>query len=175
VAAGLAVPAGAALLAACGTESLHDELSHQPAVARADVEILQHLLDVERLGIAAYTAAAPVLPPSSGDACKQFLAQELAHAGGLIGLIGAAGRKAPDPRPTYDLGSPRTRQEVLALLHWTEHVQVTSYLEALPRLAPARLRAQVAGFFANDAQHLSVVRFLLGEPALPAALVTGRE
>jgi NAD(P)-dependent dehydrogenase (short-subunit alcohol dehydrogenase family) len=173
-AAGLAAAGAAALLAACGKQSLHDQLKQQPEVARADVEILRHLLDVERLGIAAYTAAAPLLPTSAALACKQFLAQELAHAGGLIGLISAAGRKAPDPRPSYDLGRPRDTHEVLRLLQWTEQIQVSSYLDALPRLVPGAVRTQASGFFANDAQHLSSVRFLLGEPPL-SALVTGRD
>jgi hypothetical protein len=108
-------------------------------------------------------------------AAKQFLAQELAHAGGLIGLIRAAGRKPPMPRENYDLGQPRTGRDVLELLHAAERAQVSAYLQAIPRLAPGPVRTRVAGFFANDAQHLSSVRFLLGEPALVAPLVTGRE
>jgi hypothetical protein len=168
--------AAAALLAAgCGTPSLHDQLKHDPPVARTDAEVLLALLDVERMGIAIYTAGAPLLPAAATPAAKQFLAQELAHAGGLIGLIRAAGRKPPTPRENYDLGQPRNGRDVLELLHAAERAQVSAYLQSIPRLAPGRVRTQVAGFFANDAQHLSSVRFLLGEPALVAPLVTGRE
>jgi hypothetical protein len=163
------------VLAACGKESLHDQLKHDPPVARTDVALLEHLLDVERLGIAAYTAGTPILPPAAAPAGKQFLAQELAHAGSLSGLIRTAGAKPPEPRPTYDLGSPRTTRQVLELLHFVERVQIAAYLDAIPRLEPGLVRRQVAGLFANDAQHLSVVRFLLGEPPLPEALLTGTE
>lgn len=163
------------LLAGCGKESLHDQLKRQPAVARADVDILEHLLEVERLGIAAYTAGAPLLPPSAAAAAKQFLAQELAHAGGLISLVRAAGRKPPEPRPSYDLGAPRDSHDVLSLLARVERMQIAAYLDAIPRLAPGEVRTRTAGFFANDAQHLSAVRLLLGQAPLPAAFVTGRE
>jgi hypothetical protein len=170
-----AAATGAALLAACGGESLRSQLKRDPPVAHADVIILKRLLEVERLGIAAYTAGAPLLPPSAADAAKQFLAQELAHAGGLGGLIKAAGAKPPEPRGNYDLGKPRDARDVLRLFETAERLQIAAYVEAIPRLAPGQVRTQTAGYFANDAQHLSSVRLLLGEPPLPAALVTGRE
>jgi hypothetical protein len=168
--------AGAAvLLAGCGKPSLRTQLKHDPPVARADAEVLLRLLAVERRGIAIYTAGTPLLPAAAVPAAKQFLAQELAHAGGLIGLIKAAGSKPPTAHEGYDLGRPRNGRDVLQLLQDAERAQVAAYVDAIPRLAPGPVRTEVAGYFANDAQHLSSVRFLLGEPPLVAALVTGRE
>ena len=172
---GAAGVAGALLVTACGKESLHDQLKHDPPVARIDVEVLEHLIVVERLGITAYTAGAPLLPPSAARAAKQFLAQDLAHVGGLSGLIRAAGAKPPEPQDVYDLGMPRNSQDVLRLLHQVERAQISAYLSAIPRLGPGPVRRQVAGYFANDAQHVSILRFLLGEAPLPDPLVTGRE
>jgi len=164
----------ASALGACG-ESLRSQLRRNSPVAETDVKLLERLLDAERYAIAAYTAAAPLLPPSAARAAKQFLAQELAHAGGLIYLVGAAGAKAPDPRASYDLGKPRGARELLLLLERAERGQIAAYLTAIPRLAPGPVRTQAAAYFANDAQHLASVRLLLGEPPLPSALVTGRD
>jgi hypothetical protein len=167
--------AGAALLAGCGKESLHTRLKKQPTVAHRDVRLLNHLLDVQHLAVAAYTAGAPLLPASAAGAAEQFLAQELGHAGGLAGLVKAAGGKPNEPQGTYDLGHPRTAQDVLRLLQRVEEIELSSFLLALAGLAPGDVRAQVAGYFANDAQHDSAVRLLLGEDPLPSPLVPGTE
>ena len=114
-------------------------------------------------------------PPATIKAGKLFLNDELVHAGALAGLIHAAGAKPIKPAPSYDLGHPRTSREVLALLHEVEQAQITAYLAALPRLAPASVKQSVASILANDAQHVTVVRAALGQPAVPSAFVTGRE
>jgi hypothetical protein len=167
--------AGALLLAECGKESLHQQLKRQPTVAHRDVMLLNHLLDIQHLAIAAYTAGTPLLPSSMAGAAEQFLTQELTHAGALANLVHDAGGKPHDPLPSYDLGNPRSPHDVLRLLHTVEQIELSSFLSVLPRLAPAEVRARVAGFLANDAQHDSAVRLLLGKNPLPAALVTGRE
>jgi bacterioferritin (cytochrome b1) len=163
------------LLAACGKESLHAQLGREAPAARTDVEVLNRLLDLEHQAIAAYTAGAPLLAPAAAQAAKQFLAQELNHADGLGKLIKAAGGEPHKPPASYDLGSPHGSDDVLRLLHAIESAQLAAYLDAIPRLQPARVRTMAAAFFANDAQHISVVRSLLRESPVPAAFVTGRE
>ncbi len=166
---------GAVLLAGCGSKSLHARLKRTPTVARTDVEVLNHLLEVEQVAIAAYTAGAPLLPPPAARAAKRFLEQETEHAFGLAGLVKAAGGTPRDPLPSYDLGHPRTGDDVLRLLHETEGAQLAAYVDAIPRLRPGAVRAQAAGYFANDAQHVAILRSLLGQTPSPAAFVTGRE
>jgi hypothetical protein len=167
--------AGALVLGGCGKESLRARLKRDPPVAHRDIALLNHLLDVQHLAVAAYTAGTPLLHPAAAAAAQQFLAQELGHAGGLAGLVKAAGGKPHDPLPSYDLGRPRTAQDVLRLLHTVEQIELSSFLAAIPQLEPGDVLAQVAGYFANDAQHESAVLLLLGEDPLPSALVTGRE
>jgi hypothetical protein len=167
---------GAALLAgACGGDPLKDQLKDDPATAATDVALLNHLVDLEYLAVAAYTAGLPLLDRPAARAAKQFLAQELGHAQGLSILVREAGGKPNKPGQTYDLGNPRTSADVLRLLHAVEGEQVAAYLAAIPRLGPAKVRTLTAQYFANDAQHISIVRSLLGEPAVPAPFVTGRE
>jgi Ferritin-like domain len=167
---------GALVLAGCGGgDSLKTQLKHAHPVADTDVALLNHLVDLEYLGVAAYTAGLPLLPPPASDAAKQFLAQELGHAEGLSLLIREAGGKAHKPRDTYDLGNPRSVTDVLRLLHQVETEQIAAYLAAIPRLGPAKVRTLTTQYFANDAQHISIVRSLQGQAPLPAAFVTGRE
>ena len=142
---------------------------------RADVQLLNHLLDIEHLGIAAYTAGTPLLDPDLAKSASLFLNDELAHAGQLIGLVKAAGGKPNKPAASYELGHPHTAEEVLALLHEVERLQIAAYLNALPQLTLGKLRQQVVAILANDAQHIAVVRAGLGQPAVPSAFVTGRE
>jgi Ferritin-like domain len=166
---------GAALLAGCGSKSLHEQLGRAPDVAASDVELLNRLIDAEHLTIAAYTAGIPLLSPSAVRPAKRFLEQETAHAAGLAALVKSAGGKGNAPAPSYDLGHPRSAAEVLRLFHRTETAQLAAYVDVIPQLQPGPVRAQAAGYLANDAQHVTVLRSMLGEPALPSPFVTGRE
>jgi hypothetical protein len=165
------------VLAGCGTSSAgRKSVKQVPLVTRqADVQLFNRSLHLERRAIAAYIAGIPLLNASQAKVATQFLNQELAHAGELLGLIAAAGGKAIRRAPSYDLGHPRTAQEVLTLLDGLEGNQIAAYLDAIPRLSPGPVRAAVASILANDAQHVSILRLELGSSPAPAAFVTGRE
>jgi hypothetical protein len=167
--------AGALAAAGCGKQSLREQVHNSAPVLNTDVGLLQQLLHLEHMGIAAYTAGTPLLAPATVKAGKLFLNDELSHAGALAGLIRAAGATPIKPAPSYDLGHPRTSQEVLALLHRIESAQIGAYLAALPRLAPYSVRRSVVAILANDAQHVAVVRAAQGQTAVPSAFVTGRD
>jgi hypothetical protein len=173
-AAGVTV-AGAVVAAGCGKTTLRAQVHNSKPTLDTDVELLNHLLHLEHMGVAAYTAGTPLLAPATIKAGKLFLNDELAHAGALGGLIKAAGGKPIKAAPSYDLGHPRTSRQVLSLLHEIEQAQIEGYLAALPRLAPASVKQSVASILANDAQHMAVVRAALGRTAVPAAFVTGRD
>jgi len=171
--------AGAALagavLAGCGSQSIRAEVQNSRPVLHSDVALLNHLLHLEHVAIAAYTAGIPLLAPATHKAGQLFLNDEISHAGDLAGLVRAAGGKPIKPAPSYALGHPRTSQEVLKLLHDVENAQIAAYVDAIAVLRPGTLKQQVASILANDAQHIAVVRAALGEPAIPSAFVTGRE
>jgi len=141
-----------------------------------DVGLLLALLDLEYETVAAYEAGIPLLDSASAVDAQQFLHHELSHAGEMSGLIKQAGiKKPPGPRGAYDLGHPRTPGDVLALLHRLESAQLGAYLHAIPLLGSGPVRVAVASVFANDAQHIAVLREHLHRPPAPAAFVTGRE
>lgn len=140
-----------------------------------DVSILNHLLDLEHMTIAAYTAGLPLLGGTAHMAGQRFLVQEFAHAGELGGLVRQAGGKAVKPRTSYALGHPDSAEDVLWLLHRLEQTQVGAYVQAIPRLSTPGTRAAVAAILGNDAQHVSVLRLGLGRDPVPSAFVNGHE
>ena len=150
-------------------------MSTTAQVPDADVEILLGLLSLEYETVAAYEAGIPLLDSASAVDAEQFLHHELSHAGEMFGLIKQAGTKPPPPSGAYNLGHPQTSAQVLALLHRLEQTQLAAYLDAIPRLTRGPVRVAVASVFANDAQHVAVLRERLHRPPAPAAFVTGRE
>ncbi|MBV8954159.1 MAG: hypothetical protein JO179_08465, partial [Solirubrobacterales bacterium] len=86
---GGSLAAGAVLgLAACGGGSHPADVRTIPqSVREADVTIINGLLDQAERTIAAYTASVPLLTGHVRAAAKQFLGQDLEHAGVLYRLI----------------------------------------------------------------------------------------
>lgn len=168
----VAVAVAAELADGCSTRvrSSNVPLSKHTRGAQADAALLGDLLDRERYGIAAYSAAIPLLTRPAARAAKQFLAHELAHAAELEGLIRQAGARPAKPPAFYDLGNPRGERELLELLHAAERAQARAYLRALPLLVPSRLRAAATAILANEAQHVAVLRMKLGLAPAPSAL-----
>ena len=86
----------------------HDH--HQRAGSNSlDAALLNHLLDLEHMGIAAYTAGIPLLSPAGRKDGQLFLTQELSHAGELAGLVNQAGGKPHKGRETLRLRSSEHR------------------------------------------------------------------
>jgi bacterioferritin (cytochrome b1) len=163
------------IVAGCGSQSLRAQVGNAKPVLNTDVDLLNQLLHLEHVAIAAYTAGTPLLAPATTKAGELFLNDELSHAGALAGLIKAAGGKPIKPAPSYALGHPRTSDEVLRLLHQIENMQLQAYLAAINLVEPGSVKQSIASILANDAQHVAVVRAALGQPAVPSAFVTGRE
>ena len=171
-AAGAAAAGAVVLLSACGSHA------HQPVVVStpsernaADIEILNQLLDLEYKAIAAYTAGTPLLSGSAHDAAKQFLVQELYHASKLYSMITTAHGTPIKQRANYQLGSPRTHEDVLRLLQGLERAQITAYLAAVPAVSLASARSVLAAILANDAQHDVILRAELRLRPLTGAFV----
>jgi Ferritin-like domain len=171
-----AMAGAAALLAGCGrVNPLHQRVKKAGQVPFGDIALLQGLLDLELMMIAAYTDGTPLLDPVSAKAARQFLLQELAHAGELAGLLRQARVKPHQAKQYYNLGHPQSSTEVVELLHRIESALITSYQLTIPRLQSPLIRGAVATILANDAQHVAVLRSVLGDEPVPSALVSGRE
>jgi bacterioferritin (cytochrome b1) len=170
--AGAGVATG--LLAGCsGSKPLREKVRGGAKVQPGDVIVLNQLLDLEQHTIAAYTAGLPLLRRSATKIAKQFLKQELAHAQSLTDLIHKAGGKPDLPPASYDLGHPASEDEVLELLRELESAQLSAYAQQIPGLSSGPLRAAVSAIYANDAQHLSVLRGELKLNPIPSPLAVG--
>ncbi len=171
----LSAAAGAATaLGGCGG-SAHHPPRLRDAVSDHDIALLNRSLGLERLAIAAYEAAIPLLAGYDKLIATEFLKQDLLHAGRLIALINALGGPPASRPQTYPLGRPRTPRQLMKLLHQVEQAQVEAYVEAIPQLSEGHLRAAVGSILAADAQHVAIIRGALGEAPVPAAFPSGAE
>jgi hypothetical protein len=164
-----------AVLAGCRSATIREQVHNSKPLLGNDVDLLNRLLHLEHVAIAAYTAGIPLLDQPTAKAGQLFLNDEISHAGDVAGLVREAGGKPIKPAPNYALGHPRNSEEVLMLLHAVENAQIAGYLYAIQRLEPGVLKQQVVSILANDAQHVAVVRAALGRPAIPSAFVNGRD
>lgn len=174
---GAGLGAGAVVVVAGCGGSAHEKgiRSAPPSAQSADIALLNRALDLEHETVAAYTAGIPLLTGRAKKATQQFLDQELSHAGELYGLIKQAKGTPVKPRPDYELGHPRSSDEVLNLVHGLERRQIALYLGMITRLSPGSVRAAITAILANDAQHVAIVRSAIGLPPLRGPLVTGTE
>jgi bacterioferritin (cytochrome b1) len=165
---------GGLFVAGCGGGSrppspAHKKISRSAAVL--DVDILNGLLDIEHKAVSAYTAGIPLLSGHTQRTARNFLGDDLAHAGELASLI-TRHHGIPIHARTYSLGTPQTAEAFLALFARLEKEQIAAYLGAIPLVQPGAMRASLAAILGSDAQHIAIVRTLLGTPPLAGAFVT---
>ena len=172
---GTALAGGALALAGCGSVDTGKKAAKKSSarVRHQDIEILGRALELERRTVAAYIACIPLLTRLQRKPFREFLNEELQHTGELASLIKAAGGKAAPRADSYPIGHPTDGPEALAVLHSLEALQISSYLEWIPRLAPGPVRAAVSSILTVDAQHLAMVRVTQGQDPVPGPFVTG--
>lgn len=173
------VGSSAMFLAACGdTEPQADSFGKQGSqsseVDRADVEILNSALDLENMAVAAYTAGAKLLKGDALAVGRQFLGHEQEHADGLTQAIKNLGGRPNRKRDSFDFPTLRDQSDVLRFAVELENTAVAAYIDALPKLNKADLRATVAAIVTNEAEHIAVLLGALGRPQFPDAFVIGK-
>jgi rubrerythrin len=172
---GSALAGGALVLAGCGSVATGQKAVKKAPMPlrRQDIEILERALELERRTVSAYLACIPLLTRPQRKALRQFLNEELQHTGELASLITAAGSTPPPRADSYAIGHPADGPGALAVIHSLEQLQISSYLEWIPRLSPGAVRAAVSSVLTVDAQHLAMCRLLQGQDPVPGPFVTG--
>jgi bacterioferritin (cytochrome b1) len=173
--AGAGFAGGAAVLAAgCGDDDKTGVANGGAEADRADVEVLNGVLDLELMAIEAYKQGAGLLKGDQLQLVKGFLEQEAEHADALAKAIRGADGEPNVAKSSYDFPSMRTPRDVLTYAVRLEDTAIAAYIDALPKLSKGELRGTAAAILTNDAEHMAVLRDALGLPPVPDAFVTGR-
>jgi len=142
----------------------------------SDAEIVNVSIGQELTLIRAYTLAVPLLGGEARAAARLFRAHEREHVNGLTKTIRGLGRDVEAEAEEVDLSAAESERDVLLRLYEMTSRQLTSYLEDVPHLETPAPQAFAASIAANQAQHLVVLRELLGArpvAAVPDAFDTG--
>ncbi|MDQ3586923.1 MAG: ferritin-like domain-containing protein [Actinomycetota bacterium] len=150
-----------------------------PAEARArptgDRDVVLGLLALERRSVLVYEqlVRSGKLSGSAAAAAKLFLRQERRHVDALTQALRSteATSLGVPPRPQEPRGDSG---ELIRLAVEHEEECIRAYYEAHAKLRSRTLLGTAAGVMANEAQHLAVLRQLLGRDPSPVAFVTGR-
>ncbi len=169
---GLALALAAAVLAAlaaCGGGGATSGVSDAAAAREADAEVLEEILARQLGVVAAYGHALSTLDVRTLTLLRKFRAQEAEHADGVVQELRGLGAKATAVPEAIETGRLRTRAERLRFAYALESATIEAELTALAKLESATARTLLAATVANQAQHLTVLRRLLG--ARPVATV----
>jgi hypothetical protein len=165
-----AVAAGggsAAMLAACGGGG-----SKPPKIdAEADADVLNQALLAEYTAVAAYRAGRAHVSGRDRALVDTLLAQERQHVAALTRAIRDLGGRPLHPQPADAVEVPP--RAVMPFAVDIEHTETAGLADAVGKLTTPDLRRLVASIFANDAQHLALVRRATGQQPIPDALVEG--
>ncbi len=170
-----AAGASAAVLSACGGTSPTATAPAGPDESdEADVEILNGVLDLELMAVAAYKTGAARLSGAMLQLGKTLLEQEQDHVDALSAAISDLGGRPNRAKASYDLPRLGSQPAVLRFAVEIENTAIAAYIDALPKLTQGELRATASAIITNEAEHLAVLRDALGMEPAPDAFVTGR-
>jgi len=172
----LALLALVAGLAACGRGERDTNAATAPEAKEADAEILNEILARQLGVVAAYPQAMSVLDVRTLALLRKFRAQEGEHADGIVKALRGLNEEAEARPEEINAGPLRTRGDRLRFVYEMESATIDAELSAIARLESPGARTLLATTLANQAQHLAIIRQLLGArpvKTVPEAFVTG--
>lgn len=166
--------AGVLVLASCGGD---DSPPAGKPPAGSGAGLLNSIVALEHASVAAWAAIASALSGRARSQAKAIRRRELQHVARVSALVRDLGGSPPEGRPTREYAPmfPKLTDgaDALHFAHDLEERLVRAYLDALRSLPEPRQRRAAAEIAAEEAQDLSVVQLLSGEPASTKAFVTG--
>jgi hypothetical protein len=162
--AALAALALAAGLGACGGGAdSTSATSAGPSEAAADTELLHEILSRQLGVVAAYPQGMTGMDPRTAVLLRRFRAQEGEHADGIVKALRGLGVGATAEPEAIESTSPlKTRADRLRFLYEMESATIQAELSAIGKLSAPTPRVTLATTVANQAQHLTILRRLLG-------------
>jgi len=146
-------------LGACGPSGQGAKTDSDKA---ADVEVLNALLARELTAIAAYRQSLPLLRGRALVIGQQLLGQDQAHLDALTKAIRGVGGETDAEADELEEPGPRTRAEALTLAYEEENDSLSDAIDSSPHLNTDAPRALAAALAASHAQHIVLLRQLLG-------------
>jgi hypothetical protein len=160
----VAAAMAAALLGACGSGG--GGSSTAATDQEADAEILNVVLARQSAAVGAYDRIMRGLGGPALKAAGLFRAQEEEHVDGILKALRGLGEAAEPEAEEIPVEGLKTEAEHLAFLYELESATIEDELSAIARLTAASPRALLAATAANQAQHLVLLRRLLGAKPL---------
>ncbi len=162
-AAALAV---AVVVGGCGKHGHGAETDSQKA---ADVALLNEALAAELTAVAAWDRALPRLHGRALLVGRELRGQDQAHLDTLTKAVRGLGGETETEAEEPEQAAPVDRDAALRLAYEAENAALAQDLAAPSRLQSEAPRAVTAAAGASHAQHLALLRQLLGVPLAGAA------
>jgi hypothetical protein len=142
----------------------------------SDVEYLNTVLAQELTSVDAYERFLPLLRGRALAVAGQFRGQEQAHVDAVTKAIRGVGGETEAEASELEEPGPKTPEEALRFAYEEENAALGQALDAVPHLNTPAPRMLVAALAASHAQHVAVLRQLLGEglvQSVPGAFEAG--
>jgi rubrerythrin len=162
--AGLAV-ALALLVPGCGDGDGGSATSTAVTEKAADAETLNNVLARELAAVRAYERTLALLHGPALASAREFRAQEQEHTNAIVKALRGLGEKAEPEEEEIESEDLETQADGLEFLYEVESVSVAYDLRAISHLTAPWPRALLGSIAANQAQHLALLRKMLGADA----------
>jgi rubrerythrin len=142
-----------------------------------DAEILNVAISQEMSLIGAYRRAGSLVDdPENRSLMRQFVAQEQEHIDGWTKAMRGVGGRLDAEAEELDYSDVKSEHDYLLFAYTLTGSQVTHFLEDVTQLSTRAPQSFAASTAANEAQHLVVLRQMLGaslSEAVPDSYDTG--
>jgi rubrerythrin len=176
--AAIGLTSALALLAGCGDDGSGGGGGGQVAAEKAaDAEILNVAISQELTLIEAFDRGLPLLRRAeSRELFRHFIAQEREHVDGWTKAMRGLGGEVDAEPEEVDLTEVRSERDYLLFAYDLIGLQLTHFLDDVTHLQMRAPQSFAAAIAASQAQHLVVLRRLLGADlveSVPEAFDTG--
>ncbi|WP_333843368.1 ferritin-like domain-containing protein [Pelomicrobium sp.] len=142
----------------------------------SDIRVLNTALAAELEAVAAYQVGAEsgLLQKPALDLAVTFQGHHKEHADLLAKTVSKLGGKpaAAKDKYTFPTETFKTQADVLRFAAMLEKGAVSAYLGTVPVFGDRELAKAAASILGDEAMHWAVLRYVLGEPPVPAAFVS---
>jgi rubrerythrin len=130
--------------------------------AAADIEVMNVALSQELTVVQVYRHSLRLLDGEARELVRQFLGQEEEHINAITKTMRGLQGETEGEVEEVDYSDVRSAEDALLQLYEITNLQLMHYIDDVAHLQTIAPRALVTTMAANEAQHLSILRQLLG-------------